>query len=227
MSAELAIDKFSAPGEGLQVIGAGAGRTGTTSLKLALEILYKKPCYHFDTITKEQNFHHAPLWTAIYKGLSRDFHPLMDGKACAVDWPASYFYKELMEAYPEAKVVLTTRDADAWYTSTVKTIYAFKKEVGPLWLARIPGAPLHKVVGMATTVLWEGVMEGKMEDKEAAKARFLQLNERVKEHVPAEKLLVFEVKEGWEPLCKFLGKESNKSSKKDKKINGKINGTHE
>ncbi|KAK3236878.1 hypothetical protein CYMTET_53010 [Cymbomonas tetramitiformis] len=195
--------KFGKYTGGLQVIGAGAGRTGTTSLKLALEILYNAKCYHFDTITQGKNFHHCQMWNEQYNGVADHFDTLLEDNAAAVDWPASFFYEELMAKYPDAKVVLTVREPEKWYESMINTLYAFKKEVGPLWIAK--GGPLSQVVGMATTIIWDGFFGGKVEDRQFAIDLYKKQNLKVRQTVPPHKLLVFEVKDGWEPLCKFLG----------------------
>jgi hypothetical protein len=111
-----------------------------------------------------------------------------------VDWPAAAFYKELMKVYPDAKVLLSIRDPEKWYESTKETIYTMVDAAEP--------SPLLQ---MATKLVWDQTFDGKFEDRRYAIEVFMRHNEEVKKHVPPERLLVYEVKEGWKPLCEFLG----------------------
>jgi hypothetical protein len=121
----------------------------------------------------------------------------------AVDWPTSTFYKQLMEVYPDAKVIHTTRDAEKWYNSVVNTILSATDMIDK------PGMPAHIVNGqiMAKQVIWDGEIAGE-KDKETMVRKFKEHDEEVKNHVPAERLLWFETGvDGWEKLCAFLGKD--------------------
>eukprot|EP01098_Paradermamoeba_levis_P005532 TRINITY_DN2329_c0_g1_i1.p1 TRINITY_DN2329_c0_g1~~TRINITY_DN2329_c0_g1_i1.p1 ORF type:complete len:182 (-),score=49.85 TRINITY_DN2329_c0_g1_i1:152-697(-) len=121
-------------------------------------------------------------------------------------FPACIFYKELLERYPQAKVILTVRDVDSWYESCINTIY----RVGKFKIWKVIGlvSPwTGRFINMAENLIWNQYFEGKFEDKKFAVEKFNKHVEEVKRVVPKDKLLVFEVKEGWEPLCKFLGKE--------------------
>ena len=96
----------------LKVIGAGFGRTGTLSLKAALEELRLGPCYHMIEVNAHPE--HDALWLALAKGESSDWRPMLQGYASTVDWPTTYVWKELAAANPQAKIILTLRDPDAW-----------------------------------------------------------------------------------------------------------------
>ncbi len=110
----------------LKVIGAGFGRTGTLSLKYALEQLGFGPCYHM--IETREHPEHDALWLALARGKSDDWHTILDGYAATVDWPAIMIWKELAAAYPQAKVILTLRDPERWYESASNTIFARMRE---------------------------------------------------------------------------------------------------
>ena len=188
----------------IEVIGAGFGRTGTMSLKVALEELGFGPCYHMIELFGHPE--HVPIWEAASQGKPVGWEELFSGYRATTDWPACTFYKELMERYPDAKVILTVRDPDRWYESTYNTIYGMR---------RIASSPIFRLVGlfrpgmgraaqMNDRLIWEDTFGGSLEDRERAIEVFERHNEEVKDRVPAEKLLVYEVKEGWGPLCEFL-----------------------
>ena len=177
---------------GLKVIGAGFGRTGTLSVKNALEELGLRPCYHMTELFHRPDA--AEQWEAIVAGASADWNAVFVGYQATVDWPACTYYKNLMQVYPEAKVLLTVRDPEQWYESVRSTIYIVSRQ-------RLPDSHAQ----MLNTLVWEGTFDGKFEDKEYAISVFLRHIEEVKRHVSPDKLLVYDVKEGWEPLCAFLG----------------------
>jgi hypothetical protein len=180
----------------MKVIGAGFGRTGTLSLKAALEELGCGPCYHMiETFDKPR---HVELWQAAAEGRPVDWGELFAGYNAAVDWPACSFYQQLMDLYPEAKVLLTVRDPQTWYESVKNTIYPTSTEESDA-----PDVRAHH--HMTRTLIWQGTFDGRFEDKQHAIAVFERHNHEVKQRVPAERLLVYEVREGWEPLCRFLG----------------------
>src|SRR5579884_3535914 len=107
--------------KGLKIIGAGFGRTGTLSVKAALEELGFGPCYHMIEVFQHPD--HLLQWEAATRGEAIDWRKLLEGYQAAVDWPACSFYKQLMEIYPDAKVLLTVRDPEKWYESVISTIY--------------------------------------------------------------------------------------------------------
>jgi hypothetical protein len=183
----------------LRVIGAGFGRTGTYSLKTALEQLGFGPAYHMAEVFAHPE--HIPLWQVVGEGGPADWDRLFAGYQAAVDWPVSAFYRELMEAYPEAKVILTVRDPELWYRSGTNTI--FPRYEGESEDDLSPEVLAHR--RMVRTVVWDAIFNGQVHDRNHAIDVFTRHIERVKEQVPADRLLVFNIKEGWEPLCAFLG----------------------
>lgn len=194
----------------LKVIGAGFGRTGTESLKAALEQLGFGPCDHmFELIKSTSRVRHLE---ALHRGEPCDFDALFDGFNAAVDFPFALYYRQLMAAYPDAKVVLTVRGAEAWYASASKTIL---RDVPPgmMLLARLIGLFNANVRGIprwrayVEEALDRGLFEGRRHDAAFMIDRFQRWNAEVQATVPADRLLVFDVKQGWAPLCEFLGVE--------------------
>lgn len=176
----------------LSVIGAGFGRTGTLSLKLALEQLGFGPCYHMVEVFKNPE---APAyWEAVADGGPVDWEEVFEGYRSTVDWPSATFYRELAEAYPDAKVILTVRDPDAWFRSTQETIF------GPL----IPKDETNPHSRMVMKVI-DDLFGRDMHNRERLISVFNAHNARVREVIAPERLLVYEVAEGWGPLCAFLG----------------------
>ncbi|MFC6081777.1 sulfotransferase family protein [Sphaerisporangium aureirubrum] len=193
----------------MQVIGAGFGRTGTFSLKAALERLGFAPCYHM----KEVLDHPAMIyqWLDIAEGRSTDFDAVFDGYAATVDWPAAAYWRELIEYYPDAKVLLTVRDPERWYESMRATILS-RAHHGPglrnrlfTTLLRLRGSDMYAFIRMTRVAVSEKVFGGSATDRETLIKAFHAHVREVRETVPADRLLVYEVKQGWEPLCAFLG----------------------
>jgi len=178
----------------LKVIGAGFGRTGTKSLKDALELIGFGPCYHMVEVFKNQQ---APDWwsAAADDPAHADWAKIFAGYSATVDWPNATYYRELADAYPDAKVILTERDPDLWFESTQATIFA-RMPPGP-------GAtdPFPRMLGKVICELFDY----RMHDREHCISVFKAHNARVREVIPAERLLVYEVAQGWGPLCSFLG----------------------
>jgi hypothetical protein len=173
----------------LKVIGAGLGRTGTLSLKLALQELGFGPCYHMMEVF-EAHEQRVPQWTAIANGETPDWNTLFDGFAATVDWPACNYYRALMRKYPDAKVILSHRPAEKWFASTQATIFR-DAPAG----ARPPF--ITKIVGDIIGPDWH--------DEKAVIAAYERHNAEVRESVPKNKLLEFQAADGWAPLCAFLG----------------------
>jgi hypothetical protein len=184
----------------LAVIGAGFGRTGTASLQRALEILGFGPCYHMFEIRRQPR--RAPAWRHAVRDGTADWDAIFAGYRSAVDWPACRFYKELAAAYPEARVILTTRDAESWHGSCMSTIYAVAQAMP--WLLKLVPVARH-VRAMLFEAIWDGTFDGRFADAAHARAVFEAHNDEVRRTIPPERLLVFEVHEGWQPLCQFLG----------------------
>ena len=186
----------------LKVIGAGFGRTGTASLKAALEELGFDKCYHMQEVFRNPT--HASIWRAAAEGKPVDWDALLEGYQATVDWPGCTFYQELMERYPDAKVLLNVRDPDAWYKSMTDTVYRVSRPSFPRSLVPLVVPPLRRLIRMVKTLIWQNTFDNRFEDKVYALKVFNDHIAEVKRTVPAEKLLVYEVKEGWEPLCAFL-----------------------
>lgn len=172
----------------LDVIGAGLGRTGTLSLKLALEQLGLGPCYHMlEVRAAPERLEH---WKRIVDGEKVDWEDVFQGFRSTVDWPACNYWRELMARYAHAKVILSLRDPESWFRSTQATIFSDVVQ---------SGAP-PAVVKIITDVVGKDLA-----DRASCIAAFERHNASVKAGVPAGRLLVFDAKQGWEPLCAFLG----------------------
>lgn len=202
------------PSPTLAVIGAGFGRTGTLSLRDALERLGFAPCEH--AIHSNAHSERYALWLEAARrkraGEPIDWRPLLSGYRATTDWPGVYFWRELVAAHPEAKVILSVRDPARWYDSLHATGYAklmrrTQTRKGRLlhgllaWLDPRAG---HRFRTNDET-LWQGTFGGRFADREHAMRVFVEHNREVQATVPPERLLVFEVRQGWEPLCRFLG----------------------
>ncbi len=191
----------------LEVIGAGHGRTGTLSLKAALEELGFGPCYHMVELLAHPE--KVTYWEAAERDESVDWDALFEGYAAGVDFPVFRHYRTLAQNYPDAKVILTVRDPEKWYESALSTIY----RAGPLPLQKallalqLPFSPrlrkLIRVFRLAGKV-WQKDFGGRFEDKAYALKTFEAHIKEVKRVIPEERLLVYQVGEGWEPLCTFL-----------------------
>jgi hypothetical protein len=183
----------------LRVIGAGFGRTGTLSLKAALEQLGLGPAYHMAEVFAHPE--HVPFWQAVGEGQLAEWDKIFAGYQSAVDWPASAFYRELMETYPDAKVILTVRDPERWYASGTNTIFPRPERELDDDLSSERQA--HR--RMVQTIVWDRIFNGAVLDRNHAIDVFTRHIETVQQQVPANRLLVYDVSDGWEPLCAFLG----------------------
>ena len=191
----------------VKVIGAGNGRTGTLSMKLALEQLGFGPCYHMYELMSEPE--RLPHWQNAFAGEAVDWATLFDRYQSTMDYPGFYFYDQILGAYPEAKVILTVRPADEWYESAKRTIYrAAPSPTQKLRiLTRLPFSPqLRKALPVfkLADYMWDVIFEGRFEDRAYATNRFEEMNQAVIDTVPSNQLLVFNVGDGWEQLCGFL-----------------------
>ncbi|MDJ0922723.1 MAG: sulfotransferase [Henriciella sp.] len=186
----------------LKVIGAGFGRTGTMSMKAALEQLGYRKCHHMLEVLKPKAEKQLDFWDRIGKGERPGWDEVFDGFEASVDFPSCVYWQELADAYPDAKVVLTVRSFESWYDSASSTIYATAKSM-PSWTKLIPRA--RKIDRVTHNIIWNGKFDGRFEDKAYAQKVWNDHISAVKTAIPPERLLVFEVKEGWAPLCDFLG----------------------
>lgn len=175
-----------------RVIGAGVGRTGTLSLKTALERLLGGPCYHGSEVFSRPD--HVRLWRRAARGEAVDWDVLLDGFTATVDWPASAFWEDLAVEYPDALVLLSTRDsAESWHRSAEQTIFRY--------------APLARVVPVVR--MFSEVLAARFtpdaRDPEAAMAAYERHNARVRASVPRARLVEWTPGDGWDPLCEALG----------------------
>jgi Sulfotransferase domain len=181
----------------LAVIGAGVGRTGTYSLKLALEHLGFGPCHHMEEVIKDPPAH-VPLWAAAAHG-KPDWGAALKGYASAVDWPIASFWREMAGEFPKAKFVLTTRSTESWVRS-------FSETIQKLMAGRANAPPkMLPFLDMAGAVLGKAGFTAAQDGAALADA-FEAHGAAVKAGVPRDRLLVYEVKDGWAPLCAFLGR---------------------
>ncbi|MDQ2706217.1 MAG: sulfotransferase family protein [Actinomycetota bacterium] len=178
----------------LRVVGAGVGRTGTESLKIALEHLLGGGCYHMLEVFGRPD--DIPVWLAAARGQSPDWDEFLADYVAAVDWPSAAFWRELSEAYPGALVLLSVRDADAWWTSASNTIFSpavtQRYEHGPF----PPGWP-HSLLTTRFTPEWQ--------NEDEAKAAYLRHNDEVRDRIAPGRLLEWRPGDGWEPICAALG----------------------
>jgi Sulfotransferase domain len=181
----------------LRVVGAGLGRTGTNSLKVALEQLLGGPCYHmFELARRDAD---TPAWRAAVRGKAVDWHALLGEYVATVDWPACAFWSELWEANPEAIVLLSTRDsAQTWWESMERTIVpTISGELAPDEPATARRrAMVVEMMGERFTPDWS--------DRDAAISAYERHNEQVRQAVPAERLIDWRPSDGWEPICAAL-----------------------
>lgn len=188
-------------GTSMKVIGSGFGRTGTLSLQAALQQLGFGPCYHMVEVIKRRG--HADAWLRIARGERPDWRTLFEKFEATVDFPACVYYGELLREFPDARVVHSVRDKADWYRSSYETIFQ-SRTVFPSWLRRA-SRRIGGLLEMTERIVWNGVFEGRFEDAHRARQIFDEHTARVRATVPADRLLVFDVREGWGPLCRFLG----------------------
>lgn len=181
----------------LEIIGAGFGRTGTSSLKVALEHLGFGPVHHMFEV--RDNPHLLPPWQAFVEGRGIDWETAFAGYRAQVDWPGAACWRELARDFPRAQVILTVRNPDDWFDSVEATILQLLSARG-----QHPDAHVNALVEMAYKLIDQGVFDGRMSDRAHAIAVFNAHIEEVKATIAPERLLVFDVSEGWEPLCAFL-----------------------
>jgi hypothetical protein len=174
----------------LSVIGAGFGRTGTHTLNLALEMLGFGPCHHMDDVMKSDQ--QKAWFRAAGKGEAVDWDEVYAGFQSAVDWPTAYFWRELADHFPNAKVILSVRDPEKWFESASSTIFNMM-------------GPNASPESFGVAVIRNKVFGGNVEDKAHVMATMARHNAAVKAAIPPERLLVYEVSDGWAPLCGFLG----------------------
>lgn len=173
----------------LSLIGAGFGRTGTDSLKTALEMLGIGKCYHMlEVIPYKERIEN---WRAVANGKRPDWDQIFNGYKATVDWPAAFYWRELSVYYPEAKVLLSVRDADLWYDSIEKTILSsLRKSADP--------------DSLGVRLIRDQVFGGNIEDRDHVIATYKKNIADVQAAIPAERLLTYQTGDGWDPICRFL-----------------------
>jgi Sulfotransferase domain len=178
----------------LRVVGAGLGRTGTTSLKQALELLLDEPCYHMLEVRERPG--DPDVWGDAYEGRLPAWDDFFDGYQSTVDWPAAPFWSDISNTFPDALILLSVRDADAWWKSVSNTIFP------ALATYFAPNAPddgwtrMGRGMMTAFTPGWR--------DEASAKSAYLTYNELVRATAPKGRLLEWHPEEGWEPICAAL-----------------------
>ncbi|WP_427168969.1 sulfotransferase family protein (plasmid) [Streptomyces sp. C1-1] len=186
----------------LTLINAGLGRTGTTSLKAALDRLGHGPSFHmFDIVGDGERLRQ---WEKVVcDGEHPDWTALLAGYRAAVDGPCALYYRQLSQAFPDAKVILTVRDAEGWYRSTHDTLYQFA--LRSMASLPEPGSAQARLLRITRAMVWDGLFGGRFADKDHAIDVYHRHNEDVVRALGADNVLVYDVQQGWEPLCAFLG----------------------
>jgi sulfotransferase family protein len=188
----------------MKLIGAGFGRTGTLSMKVALEQLGYGPCYHMTEVFEHPD--RIALFRAAAAGEPVDWDAVFAGYESTVDWPGVSFWRELVARYPDAKVLLTVRDPERWYASVRSTIHPAAHPDSPELRALAAAMPgIAEGRELTDLLIWEREFSGRGDDPEYVKRVFTEHNAAVRREVPADRLLVYRVGDGWEPLCAFLG----------------------
>jgi hypothetical protein len=179
----------------LRLVGAGVGRTGTHSLKAALERLLGGPCYHM--VECFQHPEHVPLWTAGFRGEPVDWSQVFEGYVATVDWPGGGLWREILAVNPDAHVLLSTREStDVWYRSAASTIF-----VG---MGMEPPEGMEAWFDMAQLMMRERFAP-EFPDEASCRAAYERHNAAVRAEVPPEQLIDWQPGDGWEPICAALG----------------------
>ncbi len=184
----------------LDILGAGFGRTGTNSLKIALEKLGFGPCYHMYEITKNPG--HIDFWNAAALNSPVEWINFFKFYKATVDWPASAFVPQIYKAFKSSKVIITVRDPEEWYQSAKNTIFLTMAD----WEAN-ENPETRDRMKMAQKIVLDGVFSGKHDNKDHCIGVFNKHINKISNVVPKDKLLIFDVSEGWVPLCGFLNVE--------------------
>lgn len=181
----------------MDLIGVGFGRTGTLSLKVALEQLGLGPCMHMMPLLDDPG--RAGLLCEAADGDLDSLDAAFEGYRSTVDWPGAYFWRELTDRHPSALVLLTVRDPNKWYESVERTIYPAAMTEGALPPSMAAGREL------AMRTVWDGTFGGRFADREATIKIFQDHHAAVRAEIAPDRLLEYEVTQGWGPLCEFLG----------------------
>lgn len=179
----------------LRIVGAGLGRTGTSSLRVALEQLLGAPSYHMSQVMARPD--HIAQWRRLADdGVAPDWHRLFDGFAATLDWPAAAYWESIADAFPDALVLLSVRDdAEAWYDSFSRTIVPLLTDTATY---------VHPGLDMARRVTFSTFTD-RVDDPEIAMRAYAEHNDRVRSLVPRDRLIEWRPDDGWAPLCQALG----------------------
>lgn len=196
----------------MKVIGVGFGRTGTMSLKGALEELGAGPCFHMiDLIMGERRERDLPYWVRIANGEPVDWHEVFDGWEATVDWPAASCWRQICDAFPDVPVLLNVREFEGWYASVENTILAVKlaAQAGELTPDANRPQPHPELWGVIEKLIWQGDFQGRFTDKAWVREMYERRLEEIKATIGPERLTVWTLGEdGWEPLAAMLDVEA-------------------
>jgi hypothetical protein len=183
---------------GLSIIGVGFGRTGTTSLNMALEQLGFGPCHQMEEVFS--NPQQLPKWETAVAGRSVDWDDVYAGYNSTVDWPGALFWEELADTYPAAKIILTTRPTESWW-------HSFSNTIMKAWeiIPEMPKGHPRNVALLGKYVVLDKTFGGTIE-KQAVTSIYDGHIQKVLSSFTGDRLLQFDVRDGWAPLCKFLNK---------------------
>lgn len=181
----------------IKIIGAGFGRTGTKSLKFAIEMLGFGPCYHMMEL--HENPERLTFWQEAAATGRTDWDALFEGYNACVDWPAAFYWRELAEFYPDAKVLLSVRSAESWVKSIQSTIFKGLKTLPDM----APGMERDRRV-MNYEIIAKRCFDERLDDTEFLVTAFNDHIATVQNTIAPDRLLTYDGSQGWEPLCKFL-----------------------
>jgi hypothetical protein len=192
----------------MKLIGVGFGRTGTMSLKYALEQLGIGPCFHMiDLIQGENRERDLPYWVRIANGEPVDWQEVFEPWQSTVDWPAATPWRALVNAFPDALCLLNYRDFDGFYKSCENTILAVKKAAmaGEIEPDANREQPSPELWGVIEKLVWQGDFQGRFEDRDWVREMYYERIETIKREIPEDRLIVWKLGDGWAPICEKLG----------------------
>lgn len=181
----------------LEIIGPGFGRTGTNSLRLALEHLGFGPCHHMFEVRDKPEL--LPDWEAVARGETVDWDKVFRGYRSQVDWPGARYWRELAQHFSKAKVILSVRNPDAWFDSVQATIAPFLAARGTHTSPHV-----NAIAEMGHRAIEVEIFDNRLSDRDHATRVFRKHIAEVQSEIPAQRLLTFDLRDGWQPLCDFL-----------------------
>jgi len=192
----------------MKVIGVGFGRTATMSLRGALPELGAGPTFHMiDLINGEHRERDLANWERIANGEQADWNEVFEGYESTVDWPGASVWKQMVDAFPDAAVLLNVRDFDGWYKSCGNTILAVRlaAQAGELEQDANREPPSPKLWAIIERLIWEGDFQGRFQDRDWVRSMYEERIEQIKAYVPADRLIVWNIGDGWAPIAERLG----------------------